>query len=132
METVSLQKHVAYSVFFLAPLGGYTIAHLFGLRRNAGIVVARCIGFIVCVLALAMGLSRASAWYRAWPPTGGLMQLLRMEVRPGNDHYLAEQFNESRYYLHDVTYPTQWVGLYYFSYRSTDGRELTGNDAYHA
>jgi hypothetical protein len=56
--------------------------------------------------------------------------VLNTQVRPANGRYLAEQFEVSRYNLHDDTDTWQWTGLDFFEYTDKQGRYYVGQPAY--
>ena len=128
-ELVSLHKHIAFGLFFIMPLAGYVVARLithgtrvFNFYRLAGVAIV--------VFSLILGLHQAYTLYHSWPSSSELVHLLQGQVRPGNDRYLVEECNVSRFYLQNASYPWQWTSLDYFEYTDQEKRELLGKDAY--
>jgi hypothetical protein len=84
----------------------------------------------ICLVLFLIGTQEAHDMYTKWPPTSTLTYVLNTQVRPGSGHYLAEQFEVSRYNLRNDTYTWQWSGLDFFEYTDKQGRYYIGNDAY--
>jgi hypothetical protein len=61
-----------------------------------------------------------------------MVSLLETQVRPASGHYLAEDYDVSRYYLQKLTAPWQWNSLDYFQYVDKSKQTHTGEDAYSA
>ena len=130
-ELVSLDKHLGFSMFFLMPVAGYTLARLSGFRWKA-LAPGRYLlsGIAICLILFLFITPQAQYMYSTWPPTDNLATALKTRVRLGNGHYLAEQFEVSRYNLKNETYNWQWVGLDFFQYVDKQGHYYQGNDAY--
>jgi hypothetical protein len=125
-EFASLQKHVAFGSFFVAPLAGYAVARLGG-RRNL-------IGLIICLLIFVTGYqadARIADW---WPNSSSMIAVLRTQVHPG-DRILAEEHEVVEYYL--ARYESDlgrlhWSQTYNFEYTDAAGHFLQGIPAYKA
>ena len=134
-ELVSLDKHLAFSTFFLAPLAGFAIASLVGLWQKRFVHSVRLSWFTalaLCLLTFPLGLQQSRNLYQGWPPSTQLTTLLRPRVHQGIGHYLAEDFDVLRYNLKDETDIWQWTSLDYFVYTDKAGHDLSGEAAYTA
>jgi 4-amino-4-deoxy-L-arabinose transferase-like glycosyltransferase len=129
-EMVSLHKHIAFGLFFIMPLAGYTVTRLFSHQQKNAFNGYCLAGLAIYLFIFFSGLQQAYNLYHGWASSSGLMRLMRTQVRLGGDRYLAEECNVSRYYLQDVTYPWQWTSLDFFIYRDKGNYERTGDDAY--
>lgn len=129
-ELVSLDKHVAFSLFFIVPLAGYAVTRIAGNRQNYSIGRYWLSGLAICLVVFSLGLQQAQTMYDGWATSTNLTQLLRSQVRLGSGRYLAEDFEVSRYYLQDICYPWQWSSLDYFTYKDKAGHNLFREDAY--
>jgi hypothetical protein len=107
-ELVSLDKHLAFSMFFLAPLAGFVIASLAGLWQKRSVRLSWFTALALCLLAFPPGLQQARNLYEGWPSSTQLTTLLRPRVQLGIGHYLAEDFDVLRYYLKHETDIWQW------------------------
>jgi 4-amino-4-deoxy-L-arabinose transferase-like glycosyltransferase len=129
-ELVSLDKHLGFSMFFVMPAAGYALASLSGFRRISSPGRYWLSGVALCLVLFMIGTHEALDMYSIWPPTNQLAYVFDTQVRPGGGHYLAEQFESSRYNLRDDTYTWQWTGLDFFEYKDKLGRYYEGNAAY--
>ena len=132
-ELVSLDKHIAFALFFAIPLAGFTVAHLasgFRIQRSINRYILSALA--ICLIVFSFGLQEAQNIYSGWAPSSDLTYLLRTQVRPSSGRYLVEDYDVSRYYLQDVTYPWQWSSLDFFSYTDKQKHQLLGEDAYRA
>ena len=130
-EASSLHKHIAFGLFFAAPLAGYALARLTGL--GADLIDRRWLsGLAICLLLFGQGLQQAQHLYAEWPDSSKLVQVLRTQVRPGTGRILAEESEVPRYYLQDIVSFWQWTGLYFFEYTDRAGHHLSGIPAYKA
>ncbi len=132
METVSLHKHIAFGLFFVAPLAGVAVARASGYRHGRTIGRRWLAGFAIGLLVFVVGYRQAQQFYAEWPNSDELVRLLRAEIRPDGGRILAEESEVPRYYLQDMVVAQRWSHLYWFAYADEDGRELLGNDAYEA
>jgi 4-amino-4-deoxy-L-arabinose transferase-like glycosyltransferase len=129
-EQVSLDKHLAFSMLFLMPVAGYTLASLSGffLVHSPGRYWLS--GMMICLALFQSGVSEAQNMYAQWPSTTLLSYVLNTQVRRSNGRYLAEQFEVSRYNLQNDTDDWQWTGLDFFHYTDMQGHQVSGNQAY--
>lgn len=131
-EPVSLYKHVAYALFFVAPLAGYALARMCNLMLDAGFSGRWLRGLVICGVILALGLQQAQWQFHQWSNSEGMTAALRTVVRPAGGHYFAEDIEVARYYLEDVTYEWQWIGPYYFQYKGKVSSIYSGLNTYQA
>jgi len=131
-ELVSLDKHLAFSMFFLAPLAGFAIASFVGLWQKRSVRLSRVAALVLCLLTLPLGLQQARNLYGDWPSSTQLTTFLRPRVQLGIGRYLAEDFDVLRYNLKNETDIWQWSSLDYFVYTGKEGHDLSGEAAYKA
>ncbi|HEU0000689.1 MAG TPA: glycosyltransferase family 39 protein [Ktedonobacteraceae bacterium] len=131
-EFVSLDKHLAFSMFFLAPLAGFAIASLADLWQKRSMRISWAIVLIFCLLIFPPGLQQARNLYSGWPSSTQLTTFLRPRVQPGVGHYLAEDYDILRYNLKNETDLWQWSSLDYFVYTDKENHNLSGEAAYKA
>jgi hypothetical protein len=128
-EMVSLHKHMAFALFFAAPLAGCALEQLVGHSRSKLISYRIGLGAAVSSILL-LGLWQAHSFYLSWASSTAMVRMLTTEINKGNDRYLAEDFNVSRFYLRDMTNPWQWTSLDYFTYTDESNHQHAGKDAY--
>ena len=159
-ELISLHKHLAFSLFFIAPLAGYTLARLsgFGGSSAASSAPARMVrspeqaeagpasgksrhrsngrywlaGLAICLVTFPLGLQQAQTLYGGWAPSNSLVSAMRTQVRLGSGHYLAEDFDVCRYSLQHETALWQWSSLDFFEYTDRGHHYLVDQAAYRA
>jgi Dolichyl-phosphate-mannose-protein mannosyltransferase len=131
-ELVSLDKHLAFSMFFLAPLAGFAIASLVGLLQKRFVRLAWIVALALCLLTFPMGIRQAQNLYEGWPSSTRLTAFLHPRVQPGIGRYLAEDYDVLRYYLQNETDLWQWSSLDYFVYTDNQKHDLSGEAAYKA
>jgi hypothetical protein len=131
-EPVSLQKHVAFGLFFAAPLAGYVVARLGGYGRGAAVGRRWLAALAVCLVLFGWGFRQAQSLVAEWPNSAALIQVLLTQVRPGAGHILAEEAEVPRYYLQNIVAWWQWNHLFWFDYTDGAGRHLSGVAAYKA
>ena len=132
-EAMSLHKHIAYGLFFAAPLAGYAANRLCSLHLGGG---RRAFlpspdwlrGAAVCALLFTIGLIQAHQEFQRWPNSDADVRALRANLRPG-DHILAETSEVPRYYLQDKAGPQQWSNFPWFQYGPS---ALHGTQAFQA
>lgn len=129
-ESVSLQKHVGYGLFFIAPLAGHAVAELVGRARPVQFDLRWVAALMVIVVGFVSGLSQANWWYQSWPDSSQLVATMRTQARPDTGHYLCEDSEVIRYYLADVTTSPEYTGMGFFQYPDANGALLTGAPAY--
>jgi 4-amino-4-deoxy-L-arabinose transferase-like glycosyltransferase len=131
-EPVSLDKHIAYGLFFVAPLVGYALAWLSGYERQPAPVAARGLwlaGIGVVTALLALGMAQARTLYADWANTSTLTEGLETQLRDGSGRIMAEDIEVARYDGMNFTEPWQWDSLYYPYYVNPAGKALFGNPA---
>jgi hypothetical protein len=131
-EAISLHKHMAFAVFFIAPLAGIAVARMPHVTHRGALGHKWHVGIVVCLVLLAMGLGQARWLYHVWGDSSGMVAVLRSLVRSGNQMYLAEDNDVAHYYLQPVTSSWQWVGPYWFQYTDAAHHQLSGVAAYRA
>ncbi len=130
-ELISLAKHLGFSMFFVMPVAGCVLARLSGFRQRISSYGRYLFsGLAICLMLFLFLTPQATFMYQSWPPTNDLTHALKTLVRQGNGHYLAEQYEVSRYNLENETYNWQWVGLQFFQYTDKQGNYYFGNPAY--
>jgi hypothetical protein len=131
-ELTSLDKHLAFSMFFLAPLAGFAIITFIGWLQKRFARLPWYTAFVLCLLTLPMGLQESLNLYNGWPSSTPLTTYLRPKVHFAWGHYLEEDFDVSRYYLQHETAIWQWTSLDYFVYTDKANHNLSGEAAYKA
>jgi 4-amino-4-deoxy-L-arabinose transferase-like glycosyltransferase len=131
-ELVSLDKHLAFSMFFLAPLAGFAIASFANLWQKRSVRLSWFLALALCLLTFPPGLQQARFLYDGWPSSAPLTALLHTRVQHGMGHYLAEDFDVLRYNLQNETDIWQWSSLDYFVYTDKEKNNLSGEAAYKA
>ncbi len=129
-EASSLPKHMAFGLFFAAPLAGFALARIGGYLRSSFMPARWLASLAICVALFGVGLYQAQGLFAEWANSDEMVRILRTQVRPNSSRILAEESEVPRYYLEDVTAPWQWTGLYYFHYTDASGRNFTGEDGY--
>ena len=121
-----LDTHLAFGLFFAAPMAGVGLARLVGdhFRRAQ-------IGIVVWAAALVLGIAQATHAFGSWPNSSTQVMELSRYLGPG-DRYLVENDNVSIYYLmgNPDAQPAQFTSTYFMSYRARNGQLLTGTPAY--
>lgn len=131
-EIVSLQKHVGFGLFFVAPLAGFAISRL--ASRSASVRLDRrwIATVVLSLIVFIAGINQAQWYFNSWPSSSSLINAMRTQVRPATDRYLCEDVEVVRYSLDDITSPYQYSGMGYFEYTNSRGQDLTGKAAYTA
>jgi 4-amino-4-deoxy-L-arabinose transferase-like glycosyltransferase len=131
-EFISLDKHLAYALFFAMPLAGYALAGISGFERTRGIGSVRgdwVIGLAVVLATFSLGLSQSKTLYAGWANSGRLSTALHSLLRDGTGRILAEDIEVSRFDARDITEPWQWSGLWFLYYKDARGKVFHGNPA---
>jgi hypothetical protein len=131
-EPISLDKHIAYGLFFAAPLAGFALAWLARLNRPTarGSRDAHWIlSATVLVLALTLGLQQSHTLFTSWANTDQLSYVLRTQVRNGSGRILAEDIEVARFDVRNFTQQWQWSGIAFLYYVDRNGEELQGDPA---
>jgi hypothetical protein len=131
-ELVSLDKHLAFGMFFMAPLMGYAIAAIARYQSRFFSNYHWLVGVAAFLIVFSQGLQQSQTLYNEWFSSSNMVSLLETQVRPASGHYLAEDYDVSRYYLQKLTAPWQWNSLDYFQYVDKSKQTHTGEDAYSA
>jgi hypothetical protein len=136
-EPISLHKHIAYGLYFAAPVAGYALARLATASerswgQNIGVSSNWLSGLALCLVIFLVGAQQASWENHTWSDSSGMVTVMRGLVRPEAGHYLAEDMEVARYYLQDVTADWQWVGPFFFAYTNVAGQQYSGVPAYKA
>ena len=132
-ELTSLDKHIAFGIFFLAPLGGLAVSTALDADRRRRAVGATFVAVALgAVVYAGVGAGTARALYGDWSDSSRFVEVLRTQVRPASGRYLVEESEVPRYSLRRTIGGWQWTGTYYFQYKTRSGRLLTGVDAYRA
>jgi hypothetical protein len=131
-EPISLDKHIAYALFFAVPLAGYALAWVSGFGPQPFPSAYRAhwlAGFAVVMAVLTLGLSQSHTLYAGWANSSGLSRALHTQLRDGTGRILAEDIEVSRFDAMDVTQEWQWNSFYYPYYVDPAGHHLFGNPA---
>ena len=131
-ESISLDKHIAYAVFFAMPLAGYALARLSGFERQTLSGTYRgywLAGLAVLMAIFTLGLSQARTLYTEWANTGELSTALHSQLRDGSGRVLAEDIEVSRFDAMNVSEPWQWSGLRFLYYEDAAHHQYLGNPA---
>ena len=131
-EGVSIDKHLAFSLFFAMPLAGYALAWLSGyMQRTFSNSNGRywLAGLSVVLVVFILGVQQSQTIYASWADTSSLSYVLHTQMRDGSGRFLAEDIEVARYDARDVTEQWQWNGVYYFYYVNAAHQQLLGDPA---
>ena len=131
-EFVSLDKHLAFSLFFAMPLVGYALAWLSGhMLRTVSKSYGRYwfAGLAFVLLVFILGTQQSQSGYASWANSSDLSYALHTQMRDGSGRFLFEDIEVARYDARDVTEQWQWNGLYYFYYVNAAHQQLLGDPA---
>jgi 4-amino-4-deoxy-L-arabinose transferase-like glycosyltransferase len=131
-ETVSIDKHLAFGIFFAMPLAGCALAWLSGHLQQAFAKVhgrSWLAGLSVILLIFILGGQQSQTIYASWANTSDLRYALHTQLRDGSGRILAEDIEVARYDAEDITQAWQWNGVYYFYYVTATHQQLLGNPA---
>jgi hypothetical protein len=131
-EPISLDKHIAYGLFFAVPLAGYALAWLSGYVRRPSPASHRghwVAGLAVVLALFALGLRQSHTLYSNWANTSDLSYALHTQLRDGSERIFAEDIEVARYDAEDVTQEWQWNSFYYPYYIDASHHHLFGNAA---
>jgi hypothetical protein len=122
----SLHKHVVFGAWFAAIAAGYALHQVLQVNwAKTRVVVA-----VVLVFLAVTGASEASALDRLWPNTTRMTADMNKVTEAGSHNYLAEESSVVEYYLYPKLTPADVHNTWYFSYRTSAGKKLTGIPAY--
>lgn len=130
-EAISLDKHIAFAMFFAAPLAGYALAWISGLSSRVSFDTYRgywAAGVAVILAVFALGLRQSKTLYD-WANTSNLSLALHSALRAGGGRILAEDVEVARYDARDITDQWQWNGLMFFYYVNSHHQALLGDPA---
>lgn len=131
-EAVSLDKHMAFSLFFAAPLAGYALVWLSGyMGRTVSHARGRywLAGLAVVLLVFSLGVQQSQSLYTEWANTSGLRYALYTQLRDGSGRILAEDIEVTRYDAENITEQWQWNGVNYFYYVNAARQNFLGDPA---
>lgn len=131
-EFVSLDKHLAFSLFFAMPLVGYALARLSGyMQRTASNSDGRywLAGLSCILLIFILGTQQSQSGYATWANSSDLSYALHTQMRDGSGRFLVEDIEVARYDARNITQQWQWNGLYYFYYVNAAHQQLLGDPA---
>jgi 4-amino-4-deoxy-L-arabinose transferase-like glycosyltransferase len=132
-ETVSLDKHIAYGLFFAAPLAGYALAWLSGYDGAPAAKTTRSgywlVGAAVLLAAFTLGLHQSYTLFHGWADSSQLTYALHTQLRNGTGKILAEDIEVARFDARDITQEWQWNSFYYSYYVDEKQVEHLGDDA---
>jgi hypothetical protein len=130
-EAISFDKHLAYGLFFAAPLAGYALAWLSGYAprqvsgSHRGYWLA---GAAVIIALLTVGLRQSHRLYHDWANTWSLSHALHTQLRDGSGLIFAEDVEVARFDAEDISKEWQWQSFYY-SYVTVGHQKLFGPPA---
>ena len=131
-EAISLDKHVAYGLFFAMPLAGCALAWLSGyMQRTFSHSLGRywLAGVSVVLIVFIVGTQQSQWGFASWADTSGLSYALHTQMRDGSGRFLVEDIEVARYDARDITELWQWNGAYYFYYVNAAHQALLGDPA---
>lgn len=133
-EAVSIDKHLAFSLFFAVPLAGFALVWLSGYLKppfsnSNGYGRFWLAGLSVVLVVFILGIQQSQTIYASWADTSNLSYALHTQMRDGSGRFLVEDIEVARYDAKDVTEQWQWNGVYYFYYVNANHQQLLGNDA---
>jgi hypothetical protein len=129
-EFISLDKHIAYGLFFAAPLAGYALAWLSGQVHDTLATAYRgrwLAGVAVVLVLFTLGLGQSQQLYSAWANTSALNYDLHTQLRNGAGRVLAEDIELIRFEGADITQQWQWNDIRHFYYVDSAHRQLVGD-----
>jgi hypothetical protein len=104
-ESVSFDKHLAYSAVFLAPLAGIALGAWSRRMWKFAPVL------LVVAVALLFGFTRSSAMYAAWANVDAVVEAIEADPRPGLYFAGGTASEPLRYYTRHVP-DVQWENAY--------------------
>lgn len=131
-ELVSLDKHLSFGLFFVAPLIGCAVGSMTRYHRQAFSHYYWLSGLAVFLIVFSLGVEQSQYLFREWTPSSNMTYLLETQVHSGSGRYLAEDYDISHYYLQNVSQSWQWNSLDFFTYADKTHHQLLGDAAYAA
>lgn len=129
-EFTSLDKHVAFAMLFAAPVAGFAITRISRYVARAIPSAFWLTELAICLVMLLLSIQQLPALFTTWGNSTAMTEAMRATTRPSTGHYLAEDMEVCRYYLHDVAADWQWVGPYFFVYETRQHTYVSGESAY--
>ncbi|GCE25562.1 hypothetical protein KDA_10460 [Dictyobacter alpinus] len=130
-EYVSLDKHLAFSLFYVMPLVGYTLSKVSGYTQQRFSLGRNWLaGLAIVLLVFTIGTQQAQTIYAGWADTTNLSYQLHTQLRAGSGRYLSEDIEVARYYAEDVSDSWQWNGVNFLYYTDPHNKQFSGNDAF--
>ncbi len=125
----SLEKHLVFSLVFLAPLAGYacaTIIQRVCLSKGAWSSYYRASGAVITALALIWftdyALGRDWDFEHSWPSTAGAISHLKAAGVTDHDQVLASRSYIYDYYFnYGVAHRSMWHSTWYLAYKGRYG-----------
>lgn len=121
----SIEKHVAFGIWFSAVAAGYVLDRAVTTSNYARLRIAW--GTIAALLVF--GVVAADNFYASWPNTGRAVAAIGRVMHGSRGPILTEQKAAVDYYLH-LSPPVAIGPDGFYWWDRTLGRELTGADAY--
>jgi 4-amino-4-deoxy-L-arabinose transferase-like glycosyltransferase len=128
--TVSLHKHVTFGAWFAAIAVGALLSRISGARLTSfwrWVPITALVGGL-----MAVGVSQASASYRAWPNVTPFVNSIQPYMDATiNKPVLMDDADVGKYYLGSGLPPSHWVSTYFLVYQPPGSDKLlSGEDAY--
>jgi len=123
-EPISMEKHLAYGLFFAAPLAGVALAWVSlpaGQSSQRGYWLA---GALVVIASMSLGMRQSTMMFSNWANTQPLATALHTQLRDGSGRIMAEDIEVARFDARDITEQWQWSGLAYLYYVDKKGVQL--------
>ncbi|MBV9485278.1 MAG: glycosyltransferase family 39 protein, partial [Frankiaceae bacterium] len=118
-ESASLQRNIALSMVFLAPVLGLLGAALLSPGRFLG---ARApLAVVGSAVLLSSGMGTSAAMIHGWPTSTSINSALRYYAHDGSQRFLVDGSDLPAYYLSDVTSYGQWSSTLDDRYASPGG-----------
>jgi hypothetical protein len=131
-EAVSIDKHIAFGLFFIMPLAGCALARLSGCMQQKHATANEhywLAGLSVVLIVFILGIQQSQTIYASWANTSALSYAMHTQMRDGSGRFLVEDIEVARYDAEDVTEAWQWNGVYYFYYVNAAHKALIGDPA---
>jgi 4-amino-4-deoxy-L-arabinose transferase-like glycosyltransferase len=127
----SMWKHNVYTLVFITPLAGYTLARAIQFGRSLGSrkrVPLRLISAVATVVALiwfiASALEQNSAIQRSWPNNADEIAFLQTQNLTPNSRILSPSYAIYEYYFDTgVDDRTMWNNVWYTEYGASTGTQ---------
>src|SRR5258708_40099402 len=116
-EGVSIDKHLAFSLFFAMPLAGYALAWLSGyMQRTFSHSNGRywLAGLSVVLVVFILGVQQSQTLYASCASTTALSYALHTQLRDCSGRFFLADIEVARYDARDITQLWQWNAAYSF------------------